>query len=1376
MRSIIHEAPRVQEAVLENRVEAFYIAPRPPLPRSPGAGRERCPLRRGAGSSDPPCEVHTQPSPPAVPKASTATLLGPRSAFSTLQPLHAPSGCLTATHQRHRLPRSATEAEAAEAANQTLVRLQAAQPTALLRHTRQAHLLPLEAWQPLTLVPDPARAPQQLMASVSSPLNSEFPAPVTPLAAPGYGSVVAKVPGRISPRWHMRRDDDGAAPFSHTFGERNGHGAEYQQHPLQVLQFLGSGAFNDSPLGTFLPRLNLRMPSCQVNTAAQIEEKHTASRPSLRFCGREHTRTRRVRSRAETLAVHVGDVGARTYRVEVVQGETSPLQSLLKAYPECIWDGSEFMLIPLLDEQQESIEVLPSTMTQESPMRARDADEESDTAAAGIAPPSTFGREAADDMLLPDMTTTFLRSVNASFGGAGGGGTLLDTPPPPSSLGSASAGDGGSAVSSTGPAACNAVGVTARSIAVTLGPLVPRWKRFSTTAALYLTLGQTGCCDVAHFPYAAVQLCDWDDLVGQQRMRIEMKASCSAAAISALEKRTRGRRAPLVPVAVMFPVSRKGVMRRALSLTTQPFTDAEVFQLFYLQLLFRAYFDVRFRGMTFTLPGQSARHLRSDRVAARSSGDHHVAFEHPTKGDEWLLFPARTRLLTLLKLEEAVVPLFATPTELQETSSLPLFGAGEALPCLGAAGRGAAQWAATVEISSPGTAVLALVALFDMMKDRFGCSRGELWRRATGSAHAGASSFTPLLYRCSEAAVWASLQLSGGALSRFFVPRSKRATAAAAASVVTATDVRPLNDVLPVSASSSCLFPGIPAGGLPQTTKTRAASFVSPPSSLTVIGLRPDTSTTMETVTEDLPDAGSARGNSHCDEGKTEAFASALDTVKLAGTHAWEEVLFAFESVPPVLGHALSVDTTAGAASAQIPHRISALVATVDAAEEKEAEGAEALSLLVLAETDDAGLGEAKTIYNELPRAFSLGPSSPSTKPESLVTRWRYYIQTGNCALFNGTTADVEVLGFLGRGGSGLVYRGTYGSRRLPVAVKVFVIPDGMSHEQYVRESLTDVAFYVLMNQLADFRVCYGGRAHDFIVSCQTPKGLPAEAAGEARRGNREATTRLCYLVTDLMDGTLGRFLTENDPDFDPVYDQLLNSALRDGELFQLLYIQLAAKALFDWKVLDMMLNNQLRGDNIGYRYVSRPPAHAAYLRENPEEAAALAVSRPCYAGILYCFQFGPDEPLHYLRFPAEAHVVEHEKLGPLRFICMIDIGQGMQPNVAQLVCNGYIGETVLDTCIEDDGFGRYWPLNELYCRYVDVVGDLAKDVAAWGSARRVTTQQDALRALRELFDHFNPHFGVKAPTKTELQTYLSFSWTYSNLENLKAAYVYRAE
>ncbi|CBZ26389.1 conserved hypothetical protein [Leishmania mexicana MHOM/GT/2001/U1103] len=1105
-----------------------------------------------------------------------------------------------------------------------------------------------------------------------------------------------------------------------------------------------------------------------AGTTVQSIDRQPISRPSLRSYGRQNTGAHRSQSRAETLAVHLGDVEARTYLVEVLQGEASPLESLLKAYPGCVWDGSEFLLLPLLDEQREPSEVLPSAIAREPTVHVRGAVEESDTTASmDNAPPLGFGREAADEMVLPGMTT-FLCSANASFDGAGGGGTVPGATPPPSSQASVPMNGGDSVVNSAGSAARNTMGMQAGRLTTTAVPVVPCWKRFSVTAALYLALGDAGCCDVAHFPYAAVQLCDWDDLVGQQRIRIEAKVSCSAAAISALEKGTRGRRARLVPVAVLLPTSRKGVMRRPLSLTTQPFTDAEVFQLFYLQLLFRAYFDVRFRGMTFTPPGQAARHLRSDLVAARSSGSHHVAFEHPTKNDEWLLFPAHTRLLTLLNLEEAVVPLYATPAELQETFSLPLFGAGETLPCLGVAGRDAAQWAATVEVSSPETAVLALVALFDKMRDQFGCTRGELWRRATGDAHGGALPFAPLLFRCGELTAGASLQLNGVTLSRFFVPPSKQATAGSGAP--------PAGDVSADSPPSGSLLSGIPAVDSAHTTTDSPTPSLSPRPLLTEIGLQAATSTTMDTVTEMVPDAGGTRASFDGDQDRDAGFPSSSDAVELAGTKSSEEMLCGSKSVPPVLVHLGSVHNTAGATSAQSPNIVPALVSTVDSDQEEDAEKAEAPPLCVVADFEGVRLDEVTTTCSELRSASSVGPSSPFTKRESLITRWRDYIQNGNCAIFTGATTDIEVLRFLGRGGSGLVYSGIYGSQRLPVAVKVFVIPEGMDHEQYVRESLTDVAFYVLLNELEDFAVCYGGRAHDFIVSQQTPKGLPAETAAEARRGDDDATIKLCYLVTDLMDGTLGRFLTEHDADFDPLYDQLVNSPLRDGELFQFLFIQLVTKMLFDWKVLDMMLNNQLRGDNIGYRYVARPPAQIAHLRESPEEAVALAGSRQYYAGILYGFQFGPDEPLHYLRFPAETGVANHAKLGPLRFICIIDVGQGIQPNVAELVRNRFIGETVLDSCVEDDGFGRYWPLNELYCSYVDVEGTLAKDVAAWGSARRVATKEDASQALRELFEYFYPTFGIEAPTEEELHTYLCFSWTPTNLGHLKAADVYRGE
>ncbi|GET93627.1 hypothetical protein, conserved [Leishmania tarentolae] len=1159
-------------------------------------------------------------------------------------------------------------------------------------------------------------------------------------------------------------------PVPSLFWGKSSDAPENQQHPLQVLRILGTAAFSDSSPGTFLPRLSLRMAASRASTDRQL-----TSRVPRGSYGLQSTRMHRSRSRSETVAVHLGDIEARTYRVEVVEGETSPLQSLLNAYVDCIWDGSEFFLLPLLDEHREPSETLPSAIARERMVRVRGTVENRDaTITTDDAPLSRFGREATDKIVLPG-TTSFLRSSIASFGGAGCGGTVADATLPPSPLESASMAAGGFSMNSVGTAVCNTKFMQEGSLATTPVAVMPRWKRFSTTAALYLAFGDAGCCDVAHFPYAAVQLCSWDDLLAQPQIRIEAKASRSAAAISTLDQEPHDRRAQLVPVAVMFPTSRKGVMRRPLSLTTQPFTDAEVFQLFYLQLLFRTYFDVRFRGMTFMLPGQVAQHLRSDLVATRSSGGHHVAFEHPTKNDEWLLFSSHTRLLTLLNLEEAVVPLYATPEELQETSSLPLFGAGETLPCLGVAGRGVAQWAATVEVSSPAKAFLALVALFDKMKGVFGCTRGELWRRATGDAHAGGLSFAPLLFRCSELTAGASLQLSGAALSPFFVPPSKRATAAV--SVEAAPDAPPATGVPANSASNGSLFFGISAGDSVHTTATSLAPCASPSQVTTDIGTQMGTSTIMRTVSEVVRDTRGTCDISDGDEGRGAAFVLSLDAAHRVGTKPSEEMVDASESVPPMFVYSNSAHKTADSTSVQPPDIVPTFVSTVDSAEEEEpAVRADALLLSVVANAKDVELGEVSTTCSERRSAPSVGPLSPFTKWESLVTRWRCYIETGNCAIFDDATTDVEVLGFLGRGGSGLVYSATYGSQRLPVAVKVFVIPEGMDHEQYVRECLTDVAFYVLLNQLEDAGVCYGGRAHNFVVTQATPKGLPAEAAAEARRGGDSTTTKLCYLVTDLMDGTLGRFLTEHDADFDPFYDQLVNSPLRDGELFQFLFTQLATRVLFDWKVLDMMLNNQLRGDNIGYRYVARPPAQTAYLKDSSEEAAALTGTRQYYAGILYGFQFEPDEPVHYLRFPAETSVADYPKLGPLRFICIIDVGQGMQPNVAELVRNHYIGKTVLDSCVEDDGFGRYWPLNKLYCRNVDVEGTLAKDVAAWGSARSVATTEDAFQALRELFDHFYPTFGVEVPTEEELHTYLCFSWTSTSLTNLKAAYVYRGE
>lgn len=949
--------------------------------------------------------------------------------------------------------------------------------------------------------------------------------------------------------------------------------------------------------------------------------------------------------------------------------------------------------------------------------------------------------------------------------------------------------------------------------------VVPCWKRFCTAAALYLALGDAGCCDTAHFPFATVQLCTWGDLVAQPQTRIEMMASCSPSAFHTLQLARHERKMEPVPVAVVFPTSRKGVMRQPLSLTTQPYTDAEVFQLFYLQLIFRAYFDVRFPTLGFRHPGQSEWHLRSDLVAVRSSGSRAVAFEHPLSREAWLRFPAHTRLLTLLSLKGAVIPLFATPTELQETAVMPLFGGGSSLPCIGAVGHAVAQWAATVEISSPAAAMAALVLLFEKMGDHHRATRAELWSASLSRRAGNGTSPWAYLFHCGVASVGAELDRDSSTLNRFFVLPEKRGVSVAHADAF-ASACRDKEDSADFSATPSNVtrhtqLPCIPRESSVVDTALSSAAGTPHAPALNDVVLDLDASavgngcsgTTEPFISTEVasPVMGQSRIN---------AFASTFDVVHLSTLQVPDNGEVEPEASKDVRTSSMTqrpeaavpADTMATAATSRLLERASqCAAATAPTSPEKSDCGAteagsprrvppEVLKVgenhvslrETLSELENSGL--TAPVQN----LSFVGAASPFTKQESLVTRWRYYMQSGNCAIFDGATAGIQLFEFLGRGGSGLVYRGSYGSRRLPVAVKVLIIPDGMTHEQYVRESLTDVAFYVLTNQLNDYSISYNGRAHDFIVSSVAPVGLPIPDAAEARRGRDPATTKLCYLVTDLMDGTIGRFLDARDMDFDPMYDQLLNTPLQEGELFQFLFNQLALKTLFDWRVLDLMLNYQLRGDNIGYRYVGLPQAQAAYLREHPEEAAALALARQYYAGLLYAFQFSSEESVRYLRFPAQspfsaadagsadgaaaAAFPAQGSDAPLRLICMIDVGQGMQPNVAELVRNAFIGETVVPSCVEDDGFGRFWPLDELYCRNVDVKGQLSEEVVAWGSKLRINSQEDAFHALHDLFFRYYGTYGVEAPTEEELRTYLCLSWTPGNVTELKEAYVYRAE
>lgn len=798
------------------------------------------------------------------------------------------------------------------------------------------------------------------------------------------------------------------------------------------------------------------------------------------------------------------------------------------------------------------------------------------------------------------------------------------------------------------------------------------------------------------------------DLLSYPSTVMEIKSSCSPAGLAALRS-SLDEQDPGIPAALMFPTARKGIMRRPLELSTQPFTDAEVFQLFYLQLIFRAFFDVRFPGMTFSITGVGGNHLRSDLISVHSGGPRPLAYHHPGKPGRWLRFPAHSRVLTLLCLDDAVVPPLATTSDLHETSSVPLFGGGENLPCVTTLGRQVASWADTVDINSPAAAQTALLTLFTMMEPMYGCTRSQLW----------ASPVLPRVYRCDEDSGFTALKQSCGTLFHCLVSQHRRRRDRNANQASSFTDGE--------LSSSTCATASVYE--VPSLLK----SVASP------MQVTPDRLESGVDFLEACIDSEGGALESMQNQSFTVAFGNSLLTTMAPSTSCIEGMPHA--SSP--LGDDTSAVTEAIESAAPPKQKNTAIAA-------EESSGA-----LTCAVSSD------KAVFY--------------SREGTLVRRWRLYVNSGNLDIFNGETSNIQLHGFLGRGGSGIVYHGLYGETKIPVAVKVFVIPDGVAHDDYVRECLTDVAFYVLLNQMEDFGLYRGGRAYDFVVSSTMPNGLAEEDAASARRGGDVATTRLCYLVTDVMDGTVGRFLTESDDDFDPCYDTLMNTELRDGELFQFLFLQLAIKALFDWRVLDLMLNYQLRGDNVGYRFVVSPLISGHCAEGHSQSLKRQYGSRMDYKGIIYAFQFDSSAPMQYLRFDANLEP-EDPKLGPLRLLHLIDLGQGMQPHVAQLVEKRYIGETVIDSCVEDCGLGRYWPLNELYCKYVEVKGRLSGDVSSWGSALRINSKEEALDALKELFLMYYPAYGVAAPTVEEQNSYLILSWNVASIKNLRRANVYDPE
>ncbi|KPI84832.1 hypothetical protein ABL78_6116 [Leptomonas seymouri] len=1422
MHSVIQEASRVRDAPLSNTLEAYYVAPLVPImgaaPRSVLELVRRSSCRNNAESSLPLSFLSSLATDFEKPMEDNGLEL--RRIVLHTPPSKGLSSRAALLHRR-RQSKATVEALAAVAASKTLQRQQQRQHhlSASSSRSHACSVLSLEALQSTYPRSDSSTsveaAPSRKMAKVTSPCAK--PSATLPTEAqPGVQSDDKKSSTRLT--WRLRRRSETPTnpwPLSSLLDRK--------RDPLAVLRHLGASTFNDAPLHTFLPSLDLRRPSTHSstgpnNTATESYARETpvaaATAEQSRWPNARDSDRRRRRGswqRRDAVAVHVGDVEARTFRVQVLPGEASPVQAVVDACCGCPWDGTEFLLMPLEDDPRVPLDtVVPPHLTKDL-ARLCPHDEDSDTPGGRQTTSFSSGRESQIGLDLPGVPITFLRSVNSfrtpSIAAEVGGQADEQRPLSSNSVTAAAVGartitDSSAFVRAMGGFAGDAESVKS---------MVPCWKRFSTTAALYLALGDAGCCDTACFPYPAVQLCTWGDLVAQQQTRVEMMASCSAAAIHRLQAAQCEKRRESVPVAVMFPTTLKGVMRRPLSLTTQPFSDAEVFQLFYLQLIFRAYFDVRFPTLGFRRPGQAEWHLSSNFIAVRSSGNHCVAFEHPRDSSVWIRFPTRTRLLTLLCLKEAIVPLYATPSELQESAVQPLYGAGDALPCLGALGHAVAQWAATVEVTSPASAMAALTTLFDKVGKRYCSTRAEMWGSSVAprTGDHSISTKAPLLFRCSVASVGAALNRHGSTLARFFVLPEKRGALVASTGMITDTaDL--LHDDEGTSSELLMTQPGttrcthVPC----IRSEENGTSLVLPSTVLAprqfVLG---DAMSSLSTPIVARRSSGvtdafvSTTGtNSTVNQSHTNVYASTFDVVHLSALQMSDEGAALDTSKLLCSSPLAALDATAGGTMGSFSYLVAVPSSTkkesknmhlelesnplLNASEDVlKAEDSHALSDNTQSEREETE--ENASAIAPVQSISFVGAFSPFTKQASLVSRWHCYMQSGNCAIFDGSTAEIKLFEFLGRGGSGFVYRGTYGSRQLPVAVKVLIIPDGMSHERYVRESLTDVAFYVLANQLNDYGISYNGRAHDFIISSVVPEGLPASVAAEARRGGDPASTKLCYFVTDLMDGTVGRFLDADDDDFDPMYDQLVNSPLQEGELFQFLFNQIVFKALFNWRVLDFMLNNQLRGDNIGYRYISLPPDRAAHLREHPEEAAALSLARQYYGGLLFAFQFSPEDNVKYLRFPATqengngsdgdtAGGIITEEETPPRFICMIDVGQGIQPSIAELVRRGLVGETVVDSCIQDDGFGRFWPLDELYCRYVDVKGPFSKEVVAWGSKVRINSQEDAFHALQELILLYYPIYGVETPREEELRTYLCFSWTPESVKELQKGYVYQ--
>lgn len=883
-----------------------------------------------------------------------------------------------------------------------------------------------------------------------------------------------------------------------------------------------------------------------------------------------------------------------------------------------------------------------------------------------------------------------------------------------------------------------------------------------------------------------------------------------------------------------------------------PFSDPEIFQLYYLQLVFRAFLDIRLPQLRLKQVGESAVGLlRSDKVGVRRSTGRGLIFVAPhlpiaataesvVSSPNCLYFPPGTPLIYFLELD-AVVPLYATKAEIEATNVMPLFGsyhrthAGSSRrqsksspgsskrqskssagssplypspPGSPAASESASfrsqlkgtgplfdplqRWASQKTTASPCDAMEALKELFTLALPHYGANLADLL--AQRPADQGPLP-APRIFFCDEAHTYQSLLAHTPALRRFVISPEARTCKG---------DKRVLFPTEPRNPFMSYRIP-----------KSEASIFLKDTSVRHSGSSRPLFDVEFQPTSDSVEIAQTPRESNYYSE--IQLLPQPLITSPLplvAQGRDWHNLLLhrtlnQMEASQSVL-HSCTSSYIAPVTSTGVFKPRSSRVSVHESPEETLPPPGAALPEVLSSILSECSIS---TQAPEEERRGTSKPMAPGThsssaflltemknaleKSVTLTEKFKWYASTGDLSLFRGSTSSFRLMSTnndgspLGEGGSSVVYKGLYGPKLLPVAVKIFTVPDNMTPQEYVRESLTDVAFYVLLNQLQDAGVLFISRGHDFIISDVLPEGLdPAFALRRLQRSHGEGAS-LCYFITDLMDTTLGSFLTADHPDFDPWYDTLVNHPLSSAELFQLLYMQLVLQVVFNWKILDLMLNGQLRGDNIGIRLVDHPPSQQARMERDDEEGeASLNTPDPTLVtppkaksscrGLIVGYHFNEDAPTSFLRFPAVSD--DSGNILPFRLIQFMDLGQGVQPEVERLTEKGFIGQTTVPSCMKDDGMGRYWPFDELYCRGLDVVehsGDerdnaLIQEVKAWGSGIRLRSREDGVTALKELFELYQPLFGMEnPPTEEETKTHVLLMWGPEREENIRRNYVY---